>query len=82
MAKLQAETIKKLVKNIANTRPEEVGCDICIDQLAKFVELELEGQDVSEMMPMIKHHLDSCSGCGEEYEALLDSLNSVSAATA
>jgi len=80
MAKLKPETIKKLVKSIANTRAEEVGCDICIDELAKFVEFELDGQDVSAMMPLIKHHLDSCSGCGEEYEALLDSLNSIGAA--
>jgi len=80
MARLQSEIIKKLVKSILNTWPEEVGCDVCIEQLSKFVEQELEGQDVSEMMPLIKHHLDSCLGCGEEYEALLDSLNSLSAA--
>lgn len=80
MARLQSETIKKLIRSIVNTRPEEVGCDICIDQLSKFVDQELDGQDVSELMPLIKHHLDSCSGCGEEYEALLDALNSVSAA--
>ena len=80
MARLQSETIKKLVKSILNTWPEEVGCDICIEQLSKFVEQELDGQDVSELMPLIKHHLDSCLGCGEEYAALVDSLNSVAAA--
>ena len=80
MARLSNETLKKLVQSIISTRPEEIGCDMCIDQLAKFVEQELDGQDVAKIMPMIKHHLDSCLGCGEEYTALVDSLNSVAAA--
>lgn len=80
MARLSTETLKKLVQSIVNTRPEEIGCDMCIDQLAKFVELEIDGQDIAEIMPLVKHHLDSCLGCGEEYEALIDSLKSVGAA--
>ena len=77
MAKLQEGTLKKIVESIVSTRSEEVGCDMCIDKLAKFVERELAGEDVAKLMPMIKHHLDSCLGCGEEYDALLDSINSV-----
>ena len=79
MVKLQKDTLKEIVQSIINTRPEEVGCDMCIDKLAKFVERELAGENVAELMPMIKHHLDSCLGCEEEYEALLDSINSVGA---
>lgn len=80
MARLSTETLKKLVQSIVNTRSEEIGCDMCIDKLAKFVEQELDGQDVANIMPLIKHHLDSCLGCGEEYAALIDSLNSLDAA--
>ena len=82
MAKLQKDTLKKIVQNIVNTRSEEVGCDMCIDKLAKFVERELAGEDVAQLMPMIKHHLGTCLDCGEEYEALLDSINSVGAVSA
>ncbi|MEX1071065.1 MAG: hypothetical protein WEC37_00415 [Anaerolineales bacterium] len=77
MALIRSETLKELVRRILRTRPDEVGCETCFEQLDRFVDLELEGKDASQALPLIKRHLDICSGCGEEYRALLSALENI-----
>jgi predicted anti-sigma-YlaC factor YlaD len=36
------------------------------------VEKEVDGKDSSRLMPLLREHLDMCSDCCDEYEALLD----------
>jgi hypothetical protein len=48
----------------------EVGCDQCFEQLDRYVELELAGQDPDRVIPGLRAHLDGCSACREEYESL------------
>ena len=42
----------------------------------RFVELELDGKDTEQVLPLVKRHLELCTGCGEEYKALLTALES------
>jgi hypothetical protein len=79
MSKIQKETLQKMVKAIAATRDAEYDCGLCIEQLEKFVELEFDGHKSADTYPLVKHHLDSCVGCGDEYKALLDALNNIEA---
>jgi hypothetical protein len=44
-----------------------------LDQYAEAVE---RGEDTAQLMPLVKHHLDLCRDCHEEYEALLNILES------
>jgi hypothetical protein len=48
----------------------EVGCDACFDQIDRYVELELAGQDVEAALPGLRAHLDGCPACREEHESL------------
>ena len=48
----------------------EVGCDVCFDQLDRYVELELAGQDAEAAIPGLRAHLDGCPACREEHESL------------
>ncbi len=82
MTELRKETLKKMLQAIAATRDEEYDCGLCLDELEKFVELEFEGLSGAETYPLIKHHLDSCIGCGEEYKALFDALNGLQSSVA
>ena len=68
---LKFDTLRKMVRNIVSTRPDEIGCDDCFEQLNRFAELILAGQPATAMMPLVQHHLDHCMDCREEYEALL-----------
>jgi hypothetical protein len=50
-------------------RPE-VTCDVCFDELDRYVELELGGADVEAAVPGMRAHLQGCPACSEEYESL------------
>ena len=71
---LSLDILKKKVLAVAGTKPNEMGCDECFEQVDQFVELKLQGKDAAEAMPLIQDHLDRCGGCREEFEALLDCL--------
>ena len=64
----------RLLRSLAMTKEEEISCDDVHALLDEFVELKLRGEDVDELMPLVKHHLDMCRDCFEEYEALLTAL--------
>jgi len=72
--KLSLEVLKRMVKSIADTRSNEIGCDDCFEQIDRFVEIKLQGKDAAEAMPLVQDHLNRCVGCREEFEALLDCL--------
>ncbi len=48
----------------------DVGCDVCFDELDRYVELELAGADVDALIPGLRAHLDACPACREEHESL------------
>jgi len=56
------------------TDENELSCDDVHELLDQFVELQQRGEDVEELMPLVKRHLDMCRDCFEEYEALLAAL--------
>lgn len=68
------DTLKMMVRGIVSTRPDEIGCDDCFEQLNRFAELVLAGQPAAALMPLVQDHLDRCADCHEEYEALLRAL--------
>jgi anti-sigma factor RsiW len=48
----------------------EVGCEACVDQLDRYVELELAGEDADAAVPGLRAHLEGCPACREEHESL------------
>lgn len=48
----------------------EVGCEVCFDELDRYVELELAGDDVEAAIPGLRAHLDGCPACREEHDSL------------
>jgi hypothetical protein len=63
------------LRNIYTTRESEISCTECFDLISRFVELEVAGEDAASRMPEIKHHLEQCRACREEYEVLRDLRN-------
>ena len=74
MTGIESREIKGLVRNILTTRPDEIGCDECLAQMDRFVEMELAGKHPAEAMPLVQDHLERCHDCHEEFEALLTAL--------
>jgi len=74
---LDLDTLKQMAREIITTRPDEIGCDECFEQLDRFVEMELAGKNAAEAMPLVQDHLERCPDCREEFEALLAALRAL-----
>jgi hypothetical protein len=48
----------------------DVGCDVCFDELDRYVELELAGADAEAAVPGMRVHLEGCPACAEEHASL------------
>lgn len=75
--KLTPNALKHLVRTIALTHTEEIGCDECWDHLDQFVDLVLTGKDAEEALPLVQEHLVLCIECREEYQALVTALQAI-----
>jgi hypothetical protein len=74
MTEIQSEGLKKLLHRILTTRPEELGCETCCEELGVLAELESQGEDAATLLPLVRLHLENCQSCNEEYSALLIAL--------
>jgi hypothetical protein len=79
---IESSDVKRMVRAILTTRPDEIGCDECLAQMDRFVEMKLAGKDPAEAMPLVRDHLDRCRDCREEFEALLAALRQIHGSTA
>lgn len=75
--KLDLSMLKKLIKSIATTQEDEIGCEECFEELDTFAEMVLQGKDAEAAMPLVKDHLERCHNCHEEFNALLDALKAI-----
>jgi predicted anti-sigma-YlaC factor YlaD len=62
--------LKQALGRLLGPAGPEVGCDVCFDQLDRYVELELAGEDTESAIPGLRAHLDGCPACREEHESL------------
>ncbi len=62
--------LKQTLAGLLGPAEPEVGCDVCFDQLDRYVELELAGQDADAAIPGLRAHLAGCPACREEHESL------------
>ncbi|MCL4530678.1 MAG: zf-HC2 domain-containing protein [Chloroflexi bacterium] len=71
---LSDEVVQGFVRELEKVRVEDVSCDEVFKQLDEYVEKEVRDGDAARLMPLLREHLDICSDCCDEYEALLDVL--------
>lgn len=75
--KLTPKFLKSLIGALKRTRPVELGCGECFDELDVFAEEKLAGRDPAEALPLVAEHLERCGNCREEFEALLEALEAL-----
>ena len=68
--------LDRLLRQIADTEPEEISCSECFDLLARGVEAELAGAVALPEQARLAQHLGQCRVCREEYEVLRDFVRS------
>lgn len=63
-----------LLQAALETEEYEITCVECFDLLDQYADLILDGADPSEIMPIVKQHLNFCSCCTEQFETLITVL--------
>ncbi|MDF1500284.1 MAG: hypothetical protein P1P76_07445 [Anaerolineales bacterium] len=63
--------LKGLLQKIIHTHEDELDCQQVYEVLDVYAEMSARGEDVSAALPMVKHHLEMCKDCEEEFEALM-----------
>jgi len=67
---IERPDLKQAVKRLLGPAEPEVGCDACFEELDRYVELELAGEDADAAVPGLRAHLDGCPACREEHDSL------------
>ena len=75
---LPNEAVLGFLRVLESVREEDVPCDEIYARIDEYVEREVDRKDAAQLMPLIREHLDICSECCEEYEALLHVLEKTS----
>jgi hypothetical protein len=61
----------RLVARLVGPAGQELTCELCFEELDRYVELELEGAQADEQIPGMRAHLEGCPACAEDHESLL-----------
>jgi hypothetical protein len=67
---MERPELEQALNRLFGPAEPEVGCDVCFDELDRYVELALSGADADKAIPGLRAHLDGCPACREEHEGL------------
>jgi hypothetical protein len=72
---LPPDVLIAMLRLAEKTEEVEFACDEVFSVLDQYADAVRRGEDVSALMPLVRHHMEICPGCCEELEALLAALN-------
>ena len=67
---IERPELKQALGRLLGPAEPEVGCDVCFDELDRYVDLQLAGEDADTAIPGLRAHLEGCPACREEHESL------------
>ena len=67
---MERQDLKQTLARLVGSAGPDVGCEVCFEELDRYVELELAGEDADAAIPGLRAHLDGCPACREEHESL------------
>lgn len=65
-----------LMEMIYQTVEEDITCGECYAEIDRYVDMLQSGNDPATVLPKVKLHLQQCSCCREELNALISILES------
>jgi anti-sigma factor RsiW len=60
----------RLLARLTGPAGPELSCDQCFEELDRYVELELAGDDADSAVPGMRAHLEGCSACAQDHASL------------
>ena len=67
---IERPELKQALGRLLGPAEPEVGCDVCFDELDRYVDLQVAGRDADAAIPGLRAHLDGCPACREEHDSL------------
>jgi hypothetical protein len=67
---MQSLDFKHMLGRLLGPDKEKIGCEECFEQLDRYVDLQVAGDDADAALPGLRTHLHGCPACREEYESL------------
>ena len=67
---MERADLKQTLSRLLGPADPEVGCDVCFQELDRYVELELAGEAADTAVPGLRAHLEGCPACREEHDSL------------
>jgi anti-sigma factor ChrR (cupin superfamily) len=64
-------TDRDLTTPLLGAAGEDAGCEETFARLAEYVEGELSGREMAELLPAVATHLRNCPACAEDYRGLV-----------
>jgi anti-sigma factor RsiW len=65
-----ARRLTALLGGLLGPAGPELSCEACFEQLDRYVELELSGEDADAGVPGMRAHLEGCPACAEDHDSL------------
>jgi hypothetical protein len=70
----QVARLKGMIHMVDSTVDIEIACEEAYRLLDEYADMLLRGEDPQVLLPQVKHHLEMCMDCREEFEVLLGAL--------
>jgi hypothetical protein len=61
---------KQAIQGILKVKDQEILCSEFAAKLPRYVDLVTAGDNPSQQMPEVSHHIHQCPECGDVYRAL------------
>jgi hypothetical protein len=75
LPKLPDGAIEDFLRVLEAIRAEQMPCSEVVARLDEYIDDQLGGRRAGQLRPLLQEHLEMCSRCREEYEALLSALH-------
>jgi hypothetical protein len=66
--------LKGMINMVDATADIELACEEAYRLLDEYADMLLRGEDPEILLPQVKHHLEMCMDCREEFDMLLSAL--------
>ncbi|MDP9396305.1 MAG: zf-HC2 domain-containing protein [Actinomycetota bacterium] len=68
---MSGQQLPPVLRPVLGPGQPEVTCEVCFEELDRYVDLELSGADAERAVPGMRAHLQGCPACSEEHESLV-----------
>jgi len=74
--KSKQDKLRELLNVVLSTTPDEIDCDELLARIATCLESLGPNDEIPAEFAAVSQHLEICSECREEYQALVEILRS------